>query len=149
MDEIEREAKRRTESHRGHASQRILGKDHDLVGLRGEEAFGKKFGQKPDLTARPRGDGGIDFWLLGYKVNTKCCRKWHLGMLVKEEECKPKTIYVHCAYNEETDDATLIGWQWGSVVRKYPPKDTGWGIVNHNVPVLEGLRGISELEAHV
>lgn len=149
MDEIEREARRRTESHRGHKSQRILGKNHDLVGLRGEQEFGRLFRMQPDLTAKPRGDGHIDFWLGPYEVDTKCARRGDEYMLVEARYCFPLTIYVGLQYFDATDSAEVIGWQWGKVImKKYgPPYDTGCGIINYKVPagVDGGLRGISDL----
>ena len=144
MDEIEREAIRRSASHSGHASQRKLSPDYEKIGLRGEEEFGRIFRQRPDLSARPRGDGGKDFMLDGYKVNLKTSRKAYLGMLVEAGKVDPNTIYVSAQYDEETDTASLDGWQWGSVVLRYRPKDTGRGLINHNVPTRD-LRPMSDL----
>ena len=39
-------ADQRSDSHIGHESQRILGENHDLVGVSGEAIFAKYFGLK-------------------------------------------------------------------------------------------------------
>ena len=68
-------ANQRTTLHKGCPSQRILSKNHDLVGIAGEEEFGRQFDLELDKTERLHGDAGIDFILPVGTVDVKTFRK--------------------------------------------------------------------------
>ena len=156
-DEIAREAVRRQASHEGQASciayehLRPRG-DGNLLGLRGEEAFGERFGLPVDLSHRITGDGGRDFVIDLYTdsgvVETfvvDCKAAMHpKDLVVEKKRCKPKTIYVLCKYWQDEDRCTLIGWQWGVVLMRSTPKDYGYGVINYWWPRGE-LRNLSEI----
>ena len=134
-------ADQRTGSHIGHQSQRILGDNHDLVGVSGETIFAKYFGLKINDDIKPEGDDGIDFLLgLNFSVDVKTARKPYNLLL---EVGKPVAdIYVLADFND--GDPYLLGWQWGIILSQAPSKDFGYGVINHYIPV-EELRSMNEL----
>ena len=134
-------ADQRTGSHIGHQSQRILGDNHDLVGVSGETIFAKYFGLKMNDDIKPEGDDGIDFLLgLNFSVDVKTARK-PFNLLL--EVGKPVAdIYVLADFND--GDPYLLGWQWGIILSQAPSKDFGYGVINHYIPV-EELRSMNEL----
>ena len=134
-------ADQRTGSHIGHQSQRILGDNHDLVGVSGETIFAKYFGLKINDDIKPEGDDGIDFLLgLNFSVDVKTARK-PFNLLL--EVGKPVAdIYVLADFND--GDPYLLGWQWGIILSQAPSKDFGYGVINHFIPV-EELRSMNEL----
>ena len=134
-------ADQRTGSHIGHESQRILGDNHDLVGVSGETIFAKYFGLKINDDIKPEGDDGIDFLLgLNFSVDVKTARKPYNLLL---EVGKPVAdIYVLADFND--GDPYLLGWEWGKNLSQAPSKDFGYGVINHYIPV-EELRSMNEL----
>jgi hypothetical protein len=155
MNDLERLAAERTALHAGQASQTILCRDHELMGLAGEQALCDEFGGKIDRTPRPYGDNGVDLVIklrIGeevkpYIVDVKCTRSPY-RMLVKEGTVKAH-IYVLAEYFDHTKTAKLVGWQSRKVVLKWAAYDTGRGIINHNVPnapIPDGLRPIWQLK---
>ena len=134
-------ADQRSDSHIGHESQRILGENHDLVGVSGEAIFAKYFGLKINDDIKPEGDDGIDFLLgLNFSVDVKTARKPYNLLL---EVGKPVAdIYVLADFND--GDPYLLGWQWGIILSQAPSKDFGDGVINHFIPV-EELRSMNEL----
>ena len=134
-------ADQRTGSHIGHQSQRILGDNHDLVGVSGETIFAKYFGLKMNDDIKPEGDEGIDFLLgLNFSVDVKTARKPYNLLL---EVGKPVAdIYVLADFND--GDPYLLGWHWGIILSQAPSKDFGYGVINHYIPV-EELRSMNEL----
>ena len=134
-------AAQRSGSHIGHESQRILGENHDLVGVSGEAIFAKYFGLKMNDEIKPEGDDGIDFLLgLNFSVDVKTARKPYNLLL---EVGKPVAdIYVLADYND--GDPYLLGWEWGKNLANAPSKDFGYGVINHYIPA-EKLRSMNEL----
>ena len=134
-------ADQRSDSHIGHESQRILGENHDLVGVSGEAIFAKYFGLKINDDIKPEGDDGIDFLLgLNFSVDVKTARK-PFNLLL--EVGKPVAdIYVLADYND--GDPYLLGWEWGKNLETAPSKDFGYGVINHYIPS-EKLRSMNEL----
>ena len=134
-------ADQRSDSHIGHESQRILGENHDLVGVSGEAIFAKYFGLKMNDENKPEGDDGIDFLLgLNFSVDVKTARK-PFNLLL--EVGKPVAdIYVLADYND--GDPYLLGWEWGKNLENAPSKDFGYGVINHYIPS-EKLRSMNEL----
>ena len=134
-------ADQRSGSHIGHESQRILGENHDLVGVSGEAIFAKYFGLKMNDDIKPEGDDGIDFLLgLNFSVDVKTARK-PFNLLL--EVGKPVAdIYVLADYND--GDPYLLGWEWGKILSQAPTRDFGFGVINHYIPA-EELRSLDEL----
>ena len=134
-------ADKRSGSHKGHESQRILGENHDLVGVSGEAIFAKYFGLKINDDIKPEGDDGIDFLLgLNFSVDVKTARK-PFNLLL--EVGKPVAdIYVLAEYNDGAQN--LLGWEWGMNLSQAPTRDFGYGVINHYIPA-EELRSLDEL----
>tara|TARA_Y100000401_G_C8290683_1_gene208532 strand:+ start:204 stop:656 length:453 start_codon:yes stop_codon:yes gene_type:complete len=141
MVDLQEIADQRSDSHIGHQSQRILGKDHDLVGVSGETIFAKYFGLKINDEIKPEGDDGVDFLLgLNFTVDVKTARKPYNLLL---EVGKPVAdIYVLADYND--GDPYLLGWEWGKNLENAPTRDFGYGVINHYIPA-EELRSLDEL----
>ena len=134
-------ADQRSDSHIGHESQRILGENHDLVGVSGEAIFAKYFGLKMNDDIKPEGDDGVDFLLgLNFTVDVKTARKPYNLLL---EVGKPVAdIYVLADFND--GDPYLLGWEWGKSLENAPSKDFGYGVINHYIPA-DKLRSMNEL----
>tara|TARA_R110000737_G_scaffold142719_1_gene173470 strand:+ start:734 stop:1198 length:465 start_codon:yes stop_codon:yes gene_type:complete len=131
----------------GYKSQNILSPDHDVVGVAGEQAVATMFGvAMPDPIPTGRGDGGRDLPdIAGYPPDVKTARKpGHLPVVVGKLD--RRTLYILCGYSDETKLATVLCWQWGSVVEDY-----GWigklcprSPESHNLPRAK-CRPIAEL----
>ena len=137
-------AAQRTRIHLSHTSTRPLSPDYDYVGVAGEVAFAKEFGLEVDTTARPEGDGGVDFTLSnGLTVDVKTYRKpYHLLREVGKHHAH---ILVLAGFNDSTGEAYLIGWEWDSKMVRCPTRDFGYGIVSHYKPA-EELQSIHRLQ---
>jgi len=136
-------AQTRTDGHNNHASQRILGQDHDQVGMSGEFAFGEFSGLWPDTRLLSGGDDGVDFRIqLSFTVDVKTGRK--PKNLIHEQGKPFADIFVLAKYDDETGRSELIGWEWGAKLRAAPVRDFGYGVLNHYIPA-EQLKGMSEL----
>jgi hypothetical protein len=130
--------------HTHHASQRILSKGSNDVGISGEFAFGEFCGVWPDTELKPGGDCGIDFRIkLGFTVDVKTARK---PLHLLHERGKPfADIFVLAHYCDESKSSSLVGWHWGTVLAASPVKDFGMGVINHyihasNLKKMEELR---------
>ena len=141
-------AEQRSKTHVGHASQRILSKDYNIVGVSGEFAFGDKFNLKVDDSIKPSGDKGVDFVLdltvgedqRSFTVDVKTARLPYNLLL---EVGKPVVdIYVLADYNN--GDSILLGWEWGVKLSQAPSRDFGYGVINHYISALD-LRPMEEL----
>ena len=134
-------AEQRTNTHVGHASQRILSEDYNLIGVCGENEFANLFDLDIDDSVKPSGDKGIDFVLaLNFSIDVKTAKLPYNLLL---EVGKPVVdIYVLADYNE--GDTFLIGWEWGKILSQAPTKDFGYGVINHYIPV-EELLSMNEL----
>jgi len=130
--------------HNGQKSQRILSENHNAVGMAGEFAFGEFCGLWPDTTDRVGGDNGFDFIVpLKFTVDIKTARKaFHL---IHEKGKNFADIYVLAEYDDESNTAQLIGWEFGKTLEKAPTKDFGYGVINHYIRQKE-LRPMSELK---
>lgn len=139
QQQLQREANSRTKRHNKHTSQRKLTENHDFIGLTGEWAFGEFVGLMPDFKGRLSGDKGIDFMLPGdskvcpLSVDVKTSRRG--DKLLHEKGKGFADIYVLAHYDESTKTAKLVGWEWGSKLRDVEPRDTGCGVINHEIPV--------------
>lgn len=116
---LDEAARARTRLHQGHASQRILGPDHDKKGVAGEIAFGTAFNLPVDYSQRSKGDGGKDFGLALGNVDVKTavtpkCLPVEVG------KCKAP-IYVLAGYRKG-GSAYLVGWEWGDIMRLCPKR---------------------------
>tara|TARA_R100000781_G_C4059750_1_gene120592 strand:- start:424 stop:867 length:444 start_codon:yes stop_codon:yes gene_type:complete len=139
---IVRIAEQRSNTHIGHASQRILSDDYNLIGVCGEDAFAKEFNLEVDDSIKPSGDNGTDFVLnLGFSIDVKTAKLPYNLLL---EVGKPVAdIYVLADYNN--GDTKLIGWEWGLRLSQAPTKDFGYGVINHYIPA-GNLRPMEELK---
>jgi len=125
-------AQRRHDIHKHHASSRPLSKDYELVGLSGEVAFSEFSGLEVDWEERPSGDKGVDFITPnGMTIDVKTARK--AFNLIHEENKPFADIYVLAQYMDDTEESTLIGWEYGSILKKSPRKDFGYRIINHYI----------------
>ena len=138
---LEEIANQRSDTHKGHASQRILSKDYNLIGVYGEDAFARMFNLPIDDSVKPSGDKGVDFVLgLNFTVDVKTA-KLPFNLLL--EVGKPLAdIYVLADFNG--GNTKLIGWEWGLRLGQAPYKDFGYGVINHYIPA-EELRPMKEL----
>ena len=143
QDIIKQEALDRHNAHRGHASSRPLSENYEYIGLRGEVEFAKLTGQMVDLTRRLRGDKGIDFIVpMMFTIDVKTARR---AFNLIHEEGKPfADIYILAQYDDELDFVSLIGWEWGHILKKAPVQDFGYGINNHYIAA-EELRPMETL----
>ena len=72
---LHRIAEQRSYTHIGHASQRILSENYNLIGVCGENAFAKEFNLEIDDSVKPAGDNGTDFVLgLQFSVDIKTAK---------------------------------------------------------------------------
>jgi hypothetical protein len=150
--ELATEAARRTESHKRHSSQRILSKNHEYVSLVGEEEFSFQSGCPMDMTARPKGDNGIDFRVTllidestrkTFTVDVKTAR-WTHNLCVEVGKVRAD-IYVLAGYSDDTETARLVGWAWKpTVLAAKQGCNSGHAILNHKVPARE-LRKMGDL----
>lgn len=144
---IDAEAARREKLHENHASSRPLSKGYEGVGMMGEFAFGKLVGMMPDLEDRPGGDKGVDFVVpLRFTVDVKTARKPR--NLISEVGKPTADILVLAGYDDDSGEVSMMGWEFGSVVRAAPSKDFGYGVINHYIPA-KNLRPMSDLVARV
>lgn len=136
----------RHDLHKCHATSRPLSDGYENVGLAGEFEFGKFSGLMPDLERRPGGDNGIDFVLpVALTVDVKTAR--NPRNLLHEQGKSFADIYVLAEYDDDTKTARLLGWAWGTTLRKTTPKDVGgYGVISHYIP-RERLRPMSELKS--
>jgi len=141
------EASARHESHKDHASSRPLSPDYELIGLLGESKFGEFSGFMPDLERKLGGDKGIDFIVpLRFSVDVKTARKaFHL---IHEQGKPVADIYVLASYDDATEQASLIGWEWGAKLKQAPVRDFGHGIVSHYIKANQ-LRPMTELKTRI
>lgn len=150
---LTRHAAARSALHRGHSTQRILAKDYELVGLAGEQAFCDWANIEPDLSLKPKGNGGYQHRVNGRKVAIKTYRKPN-NLLVEEGKVRAD-IYVLALYRDATQDATLLGWATKDEVLAREPYDVGgMGVVSHAIHhtalhEMDDLRGVLGIVAGV
>ncbi len=106
--------------------------DYMNLAVAGEWAFGAWAGLRPDIRERDGGDGGVDFTLsLLATVDVKTIHKG--DRFLAHKVGKPMAdIYVLAEYIEKTDNARLVGWMPGLVLKASPPaKLRQDGYLNH------------------
>jgi len=151
-DDIRREADARHLRHVEHPTHRPLSDDYEFVGLCGEDALAAFVGGVVDLTPRSNGDDGKD--VTGYfrdgagatiavPIDVKTFRK-PFNLIVEQGKVRRAAIYVLASFDDQSQIAKLLGWEWGSVLAAQPMKDFGKGVVNHFIPK-ERLRPMSDL----
>lgn len=110
----------------------MRGSNHDLVGLRGEQALHEYFGVPFTPTSSPMGDGGKDLVIplafmvahnlqvRDYILDIKTYRKPYHHMVKIETKVIEDAIYPLGGYNDATDKAYVCerGWLWGWEVLK-------------------------------
>lgn len=135
--------------HKNDASCRLLTNNPDVVGMRGEHAFGELAGFYPDTSRRRKGDGGIDYvvpLLFSIDVKTRSERAGGLSetFLLVEEGKIIADIYVLAILSNNKENCECVGWISKQEIAKYPVDDLGTGVRNHQVPALN-LRSMLEL----
>jgi hypothetical protein len=127
----------RSEIHKNHKSHRPLSKGFEEVAMSGEFKFGEFSGFWPDTILRPGGDGGIDFRIpLMFTIDVKTFR--NPKNLVHEVGKPFADIYVLARYSDEKKESTLLGWEWGIILKKAPKKTLhGHSVLNHYIPAEE------------
>lgn len=143
IEDLKEYADRRNNLHRGQNTSRPLSQNYELVGLAGEWQFALEFGMVMDLTERVNGDGKVDFHTPIGTIDVKTARKAY--NLLIEVNRPHADILVLAAYDDETGEAELLGWESYQEMRRAPYKDFGYGIVNHYKSV-SALRSMDELK---
>ena len=116
-------ADHRSELHKGQRSQRILTKNYERLGIKGERTFSDWSGLTMDTTDRIQGDRGIDFTAAGYTIDVKTASHDY-GLWVEKGKARAD-IFVLCVIDE------LIGWCWQEMLLTAPLKVSGYGITNY------------------
>lgn len=135
-------ARFRDNMHLEHESRRPLSQDFEDVGLAGEVAFAEAYNLPLDLRSITTGDKGVDFNTVAGSVDVKTARK--AFNLIVEEGKVLADIYVLARYDDKTQTAKMLGWEYGSELKKCPVKDFGYGVINHYKSVRK-LRDMSDL----
>jgi len=129
---VEEAADRRAELHRGKPGSRPMFEGHEKVGLKGEWAFGEWSGLLPDLTDKPKGDGGVDFWLpCTLSVDVKTSRTGR--SLLHQQGKKMADIFVLAIAPEGSSEVELVGWEWGTKLAATEPVLFPSGLYNHEI----------------
>ena len=144
---MKQEAEARARRNASKPSERVLVENHHLVGLAGEWAFAKFAGIMPDLSIRKYGDNGIDFVVnFSFPLDVKTATRGNRLLL---EHNKPVAdIYVLAKFDETTQTAELVGWEWGAILKRIEPKDTGRKITNHALH-MNKLRSMAEFQRYL
>jgi len=127
---IRRLAKQREQAHAHQASSRPLSEHYELVGLAGEVAFAKEFGFAVRGNLRGRGDGHKDagLWVGRLTFDVKAARK--PDRLLREVHKLHGDILILAGYCDETETATLLGWEFDAVMLQWPT-----GVFNKEKPI--------------
>jgi len=143
------EGRRRQAIHAGrpHSTERFFADpdEENIISLYGEKQFAEEFECEVDLTLRPGGDGGCDFYIKAVgTINVHTARK-PFNLLVKEIDVKKNVnIYVLARFNEDKT-VELLGWEYGIRMAQRPKGDVGRkGIISHFKP-REDLMPLSSL----
>lgn len=142
--ELRKLADDRSRPHEGQRSSRPLSDGYQLVGLAGEFAFSYEFGFPVDREPRPAGDGHVDFNTPLGTIDAKSARKpyYLLG-----EVGKPfARIFVLAFYDDGSESAGLLGWEYGDVLYAQPVRNFSSEISSHYIPT-RSLRKISDLHS--
>lgn len=141
---VERQAANRQLQHRELGS-RGDGDIHEVMGMIGEIEFGKFSGLCPDFDLKPKGDDGVDFVVpLNFTLDVKTFRN---AQNLLHRKGKPfADIYVLAEYSEATDEATLIGWEWGAALARVPVRCFGVEDIHNHYIHRDRLRPMSDLK---
>ena len=156
-DPIAEEAEARARRHAGSARFGMI-ENENLIGMRGEQAFGELFDLPVDLTPRPEGDAGFDF-RLPLRIDDESVRVFEVDvktiserrfpstrvLMVDRTRIKAQRIYVLAEYFFAVDRATLRGWEWGSVIMRSPIRNFGGAYIESHWIKAASLRRILEL----
>jgi hypothetical protein len=146
LETQKQDADKRTAAHKGQSSQRVLNKDHDEIGIAGEEAFGELIGQKYDGECyEGRGDNGIDFIVkIPFNVDVKTSSSEYLGLLVEQGTMKETQMFVLAIKEPDDVKARCVGWCWRREVEEVQAKPWPKKIVNHCLSIGD-LRPMNDL----
>ena len=116
--------------------------DREFIGMTGEKEFSQASGL-PMKFLRGVSDEGWDFVIpFRYTLDVKTTTLVPAELLVPCDKVTAH-IYVLAGYISQTNDAILLGWQWGTVVKRAPTKQMPSGI-NHVIDI-DGLYEMHEL----
>lgn len=123
-------SQQREKLHHDDASSRPLSKDYEYIGLLGEVRFSELYNLSIDLTSKPKGDNGIDFYTPIGTIDVKTAQKpYHL--LVEKGKVFAD-IYVLAQFSMP-DIINFIGWHYGEYISQQPTKYFGYNILNHYI----------------
>lgn len=126
-DPLKATAMLRARMHAGNGQNFERAYDRHYVGLKGEQAFAESFREPIVYWDQPSGDNGEDFWVPlffgedgfgSFSVDVKTSRR--ASAIVVPKGKVRADIYVLAHYDDATDTANLIGWQWAKIVRESP-----------------------------
>ncbi len=127
------QARVRTGIHRSQRSHRPLGENTESIGLAGEQLFSEWSGIPWDKRIRKGGSGSVNFRCRGFAINVFTA-KLPYNLICEVGKAKAH-IYVLCGYDEESEDAYLIGWHWHNELMQRAPKTFGsHDVLDHWVP---------------
>jgi hypothetical protein len=110
-------AKHRTGMHEEQDDRFIMCKDHDIIGVAGEQAFFQLTGLEPPMVEGHGGDGCIDFTSpSGVTIDVKTASKPY-GLLVPTDQVFAD-VYVLALYKPKRIE--FVGWKYGKDVIRYP-----------------------------
>lgn len=139
---IDETSNERENLHKYDPSGRQLTKQTHRIGLLGEFAFAKLVGIFPDISKKRNGDMGIDFeipLLATVDVKTRNERDGGLNdtlMLVEHNKLNAD-IYVLAINPSDGGACECVGWMRKENVVRYPLKDLGTGVLNHQIPATD------------
>jgi len=135
--------RRRDEHRRSNPKRTQYSAGHDIVGAAGEIAFAREFGYSVDNILRQGGDTA-DFITPVGKVDIKTARKAYA--LIVKKGSRVSNVVILAQYHEKSRTATLIGWEWGSIVKKAPIRRMRPELPENHFIVATELRPIDELK---
>ncbi len=134
MDNLEKEANERYNHHvvKQKGYYRPLVANHELIGIRGEDAFAKKYGVERNNALLERGDGGVDFVINNIKIDVKTASRDY-GLLVETKKQKDDLVYI-LAVIDTKNEICFLGWIYGNNVKSFPIQTSRHGVINYVVP---------------
>jgi len=132
LNDLYEVSQRRHALHVNHASSRPLSKDYEFIGLVGEAAFGMQFNLQVDLTDRPGGDNGTDFYTSMGNLDVKTALK-PINLFREEGKAHAEKLIL-AGWDQTKRRVDFYGWEYeATIVEQCPvPKDFGYGIMNHH-----------------
>ena len=125
-------SQQREKLHHNNASSRPLSKDYEYIGLLGEVRFSELYNLSVDLTIKPKGDKGVDFYTPIGTIDVKTAQKPY-NLLVEHNKVVAD-IYALYSYTPP-DIIRFLGWYYGELISISPTSYSIYGILNHSIPL--------------